>query len=398
MKRVFEFLDIKREKIYIVLIGIFFASFILQQSTINISLPFTYTIFEVIKYVIVGLLCGEILWTIIENKFRQSEFDIFFIFLSLIVLIFTGKIWPFCIVVLLFSGKKYDFGKTSKILYYVVLGSYFFVLFLGTTGIITNIVNYRGDGVIRYGLGFNYVLVPATLYLTILVLRVYSTKGKISIAEIISHLMFIMLLYFTTDSRCDCFLSILLLGMVILSKFFKADKVNKFVKIVCISLPVLVMVGSFLLLILYYKQVPFAIKINELLGNRLGYGLTAIMQEGVPIFGSDFRAIVGKIENGVIAQPENYIFLDNSYFSILIENGIVFLIAMVGLYCFVIKRSFDNKNYWFVILIIIMLLQSFIEPYLLYPYYNVLLLAFGEMVYKKDFDNQINVENKEIDV
>lgn len=389
MKRVFEFLEQYREKLYLILISIIFVCRILDSTTIVNQVPAFHLVFSIIVYLSQGFLLVEIVADLIENKFKNSALTITFFALSMLVLIFTGNTSAFTLFTMIASAKRISFSKISNTIFYVLMITYAFVVFLGITNIIPNLVNYRDENTVRYALGFHYVLVPATLYLAILILRVYSKKGDLSLGEILAHIVIVLLLYFLTDSRCDLFLSALLLVGVLVAKFVKLYKLEKFiqskaVKIICISLPAIIMVGSFLLLYLYSKDIPFAVKINSFLGNRLGYALKAIQEVGIPLFGSNFKSITGVIIDGVIVQPENYIFLDNSYFSILVEKGIVFLLFIVFIYSLVIKRCFDTKNYWLLGLIFIMLFQSFIEPYLIFYEYNVLLLAFWGVIYKNE--------------
>lgn len=110
--------------------------------------------------------------------------------------------------------------------------------------------------------------------------------------------------------------------------------------------------------------------LNDLLSGRLALGKSAILKYGVSLFGQEITWIGFSLKKDNIYNASGYNYVDCSYLQILLQFGILFLIAVVGIYTVAVYRAVKQGDYYLVWILLIVLLFAITEPKLMYFTFN----------------------------
>lgn len=102
--------------------------------------------------------------------------------------------------------------------------------------------------------------------------------------------------------------------------------------------------------------------IPYLLYNQYGINL---LGSKIPLVGS-YEALLYKVQS---------IILDNAYFRVLLINGILSTLIFVGFYAILIRRAYEYKRYILLIIIMLFVIEGFMEQFFLYAEFNFTILA-----------------------
>ena len=384
MKKVFNSIIAKKNSICLCFFAFFLVLIMLENSTLGVNETLSRIIYFG-KFLVFGIFFLDILYDVITKKIKINFVLIFLSIIAVETLIFSRKPHMLILMLLMVEASKYKFSTVVKTALITFIACFGFIIFLSIVGIIPNAKNYRMDGTLRYSLGFSYVTIAQTVYFFIILFRTYLKGKDVSYVELLCHAIVVSVVYYLTDSKCDFFLSIFALIVILFAKLFGEGKpprllYSKSFKIGVTAIPILVFFVSELALILYSFDLPIMNKIDALLSGRLYLTLTAWNEYGFSFFGTTHTYAPITYVDWVIVQDSSYLFLDNSIFSSLLLYGFVNLITILIGYTFLLKENLEQKNYWFVFCLVLILLQSLIEPYLIAYNYNVFVLSLGYLL------------------
>lgn len=303
---------------------------------------------------------------------------------TIAIAIFAKNRSAFFILLILVALRKIDFDKLIKIAFKIFLVSFLVTISLAMLGIIPNWEFSRGMTP-RYSLGFIYATDAIGMYLVIILMFFYtkksnSTKTELLILEVINVFM-----YSYTNGRVSFILISIVLFLQFLSRFqfiknvFYNNFVQKCLKIICYTLPVILFIGLHLIVVMYASNNLVANKVNKILSNRVKLTYQAYRNYDMKLFGEKINwngwGGYGYKEQDN-DQEFTYNFLDSSYASIVFDYGLIFSCMVILGYRKILITNYKDKNYWLVITIIFVLLWSFIEQHIINLGKNVFVLTF----------------------
>ena len=346
---------------------------------------------EILRYILFGIFCIDFIIDLIKKKRRLNFLIIISLVISICSIIAVKNIDILLLVMVLVEMGKFKFDDVIKVVYYFVLILYFIIVLGSVLGFIPNLIYNRDEETYRYSLGFIYPTITSTLFMFILLMKYYLKKFDVSVENLLCDTILIGIIYYLTKSRTGFVLSLIIIIFAVLLKISYLKKINinkiiqnKYVKGFLISIPILIFVGWFILVVMYANGPNFAETINNFLSGRLYYTLEAFKKYKVLPFGLNIN-MSGWGGYGYYVEVENfeYFFLDNSYSLILFTKGSVILLAAILLFTYVIYKAIKDKNYIILFILFIVLLNSIVEPYLIEVSINVFLIYTSSVFYKK---------------
>ena len=306
------------------------------------------------------------------------------VFLALIVAVASKNRSIIFLVLIFMALRNMEFDKLIKIAFKIYMTLFLVVISFAMIGILPNWEFSRGN-TIRYALGFIYATDAIGMYLVTILMFFYikkdhSTKTELLILETINVFM-----YSYTNGRVSFFLISIILFIQFLSRFNFAKKVfyntyiQKGLKFVCNTLPIILFLGMHILVIMYANNNVIANKVNKLISDRIKLTYQAYRNYDVNLFGNNIKW-QGWGGYGYIEQEESedftYNFVDNSYARLVLDYGIILSCLVICAYREVLIRNYNNKNYWLVFTIIFILIWAFIEQHIINIGRNVFVLSF----------------------
>ena len=381
-----------------------FAVFCIAALFANTPLPSQYEFIknciDIIKLIVFVIFSIDILLDLKSKKIDKKTFLILapLGLLSVITLLASRK--PHMLILTLFVAefRKFKFEDVVKFALAAFQTTFIVVITLSIFKVLPNLYIERSAEQMRYALGFGYVTIASTCFLFIILMSAYLKKSNMPWVEVLYSFLISILLYYITDSRCDFFISIgviLSIALIKLIKNFNFDKFfqNKYIKLLIVALPMFFLLMSVIIYLLYLNKVDFVIKLDRILSGRLFYTAKAIEKYGYSIFGVDVSfGAINAVDNAII-QPDNYHFVDNGYFHILLNYGLVNLLLVIVGYTLMLHKSIKKQNYWLVFCLIVSLINGLIEPYLIEYDFNVFVISLCGIFNEES--NQIKYLDKE---
>ena len=263
------------------MVGIFYASETCQF------------VFKIIRYlcyieffakIIIDLKNGKkITWTIIIISL-----------LAFLITIVSKNRNILFIVLILIALRNMDFDKLIKISFKIFMTLFLVVISFAMIGILPNWEFSRGNTT-RYALGFIYATDAIGMYLVTILMFFYikkdhSTKTELLILETINVFM-----YSYTNGRVSFFLISIILFIQFLSRFNFTKKmfyntcIQKGLKFVCNTLPIILFLGMHILVIMYANNNVIANKANKLISDRIKLTYQAYRNYDVNLFGNNIK-------------------------------------------------------------------------------------------------------------
>jgi hypothetical protein len=215
---------------------------------------------------------------------------------------------------------------------------------------------------IRHGLGFIWASYAPILFFFIILLYISLRKNKLKMVEILIFEMINGILYVLTDTRLAFYLLTVALvyfwGMI---HFRWISKLLGKIKGLIIASPFLIAIVTVYLHLCYSASSPVWVKLNSVLSNRLKLGKEAIERYGVRLLGREIEWI----GNGYGGRRGTYNYVDSGYIRILLDYGLIFLILCLFIYAFILYNALNEKNYYLVSSILIVLIICITEPHLI---------------------------------
>ena len=329
---------------------------------------------------------GLILWKVINFDCFSGKMVKEIMVLTVIVLavkVFAGYSEPLIWVIFCLGAKDVLFDKILKCYSTISLSIILYAFFAAVLGVIENLKYETGSRGIRNAFGIVYPTDFAAHIFFLILVYFYMKKGKGKIHEYIICLLISFLVLQFCGARLDSaciFLTVI--GHMYLSyrrtqrRFLRKSRPKRVKRTICFwkcaaySMPVGMAVMG-ILTILYHAGVPFIYEINEWLSNRLLLQDKGMMEYGIRLFGQTVK-MVGN--GGTVIFPKDYFFIDCSYFYIVVQYGIIFLLCVFCVYGICCRKCRNDQ--YFLLTIFLIAINCMIAHHLLDLAYNPFALAF----------------------
>ena len=383
------------EKFVITIFCILLVNIQFSYSCLNYNYVFQ-TTGKIIRYIVYLLLFISAIC-----KLRKKEINIKLILITILGLLisyFSHNYYILITLIVIIALKDIDFKAILKYAIPTTLLTFAFIITLSVIGVIPNWTSLRGNGDIRYYLGYNFATIPSTYYFTILLLIFYYKDSKISYLEIILQLLISVLLYSATDSKTGFILSIIVIVAMLANKICANNKKenkksnNKSLKDTLLYVfPWIINIAIFVVIVLYSNNNIIGIRADKILNNRVRYATEIIRDYGVKPFGEkiDWQGWGGYGHTNI--EEFEYNFVDDSYIYFLMDNGIIFYFIFLIGYTFLLIDANNAKDNKLIFCLILILIWAIIEPNILNIDKNIFLLLLSKNIL---FVNKKNKEEK----
>jgi hypothetical protein len=233
------------------------------------------------------------------------------------------------------AAKNVDFNVFIKRDFWVRLTLFLMILVLNLVGIISTVTAVRHDSGIRQALGFTQFNTAGALAMSILLEWLFIRFYRLKWFDYLGAIGFTLLIFKFTNSRGAMIASLVMIGIALLYQFKLVEFFDYSILLKIIqSLFLIFTLSSFFVIIIFRSGFSFAIRINQILSDRInilsqylyGYGLHLI-----PIKVGTYR------QSGVII-------MDNAYVMIGVEFGIVILLIFCYLYWRLFNSAIQQRN------------------------------------------------------
>lgn len=304
------------------------------------------------------------------------------------------------LLILILGAYRVNFRNILKT-YIAVWSVLLVVTIIGAmTGLAENLVYYQGEGGerVRMTLGICYPTDLAAYVVFLMFAYVCVRDEYITYLEICVMAALAGAVYYITDARTDFIvMEMTAFATLFIKKISQKHKYileNKIIKIMYYIIPVMVCTISWWITAIFTYENAFLTKLNDgFISNRLSMGKQAIDDYGITLFG---KYVIEMGYGGSTDVNKPYFFIDSSYISIGIKYGIIMLILFMIFTLYSIKKVMKKQKYLWIIMLIMVSLQSFMEHHMIQYWYNVyILLIFAEVnkseSYKDDQEKIINL-------
>ena len=279
---------------------------------------------------------------------------------------------------LIFAAAMKQDSKRIMTLSAIVTGAMILVNVLcGYLGLEVNYLFDSSDRM-RWGLGFSWTTTGAILFFFFVLEYIYLRKQKMrwfefAILEAVNAYFFIM-----TDSKMAFGLLTVILVFFFIESLFKNHwKILGRLKWLMILLPLIFAVVAIVSYLLYNPDVDFWKSLNKLFSGRYKLGASGIETYGITAFGQEINWTGYWLGN---LDGAGYNYVDCSYLQLLLQNGVVTLIAVVAMYVFGAFRAFKIKDFTLLCILGFICLFSITEPRLLNLAFNAFpILVFASL-------------------
>lgn len=315
---------------------------------------------------------------------KDKKISILFIvafILALIITVLAKNNGITCTIIILVALRKMDFDRLIKIAFKIFSIAFFITVGLTLMKIIPNWEFSRGT-ITRYSLGFDYAATGVSVYIVTIMMYFYIRNNKATYMELLVLELINIFVYRYTDGRLGFVLISLILFIQLLSKFefiiniFNSNFIQKSLKVVCHTLPIILFILYHLLTIMYANNNVIANKVNKTLSNRIKLTYQAYRNYDVKLFGNDIKwySWAGYGYRGV-DEEFTYNLVDSAYARTIFDYGLVFSALLILGYREILIKCYNEKKYWLLFVIIFVLIWSFLEPIILNIGRNMFVLA-----------------------
>lgn len=314
--------------------------------------------------------------------------NVIFLIIGILVLVLGKNPELLIVFFIVNSARDLELKKIAKIglIIYAVL--FAITVILSYFGILPNWMYYRQE-LKRYSLGFIYPTDLMSVYVTITLLYFYVRNTKAKYIELVILEAIAIALFSFTNGRLGLIMVTMILLLLALIKIISDTKLADKIKINSIKLkkvlaflikciPIILLIGSVLISVLYQYNIEIINKINYVISERISLNSRAFTEYPIKLFGSDvtWNGLGGKYN--VSVQDYNYV--DMSYVRIIFDYGIIGAIFILYAYIDAIEHCIEKDEKWILACILIILVWSIIEPVIFSMSRNLFLIYLGNVL------------------
>lgn len=303
---------------------------------------------------------------------------LFWIGFSIIILANAGKTTVFISIITIILAKNINYNKLMKCIFITRLISFVIVVTLSIIGIIDNDVytkiDEKGIEILRYSLGFSHPNITFLNFFILVTLYVYLKNKNIKLVNYLVIIISAIVLYKITYSRTGLISIFIVIFFSVLFNRISFDK-NKIFKNIIIFIPSIAGVGSLCISYFYNSSNKVMSFINEILTGRLELGHRFLMNYKINLFGQEI------IESSNLDGA--YLRIDNGYISLILVYGLISFLLFLCIQTLLLKRLFNEKRYYDILLIVVFLIYGISENYIYNIFVNISLIFINDILFNK---------------
>ena len=321
---------------------------------------------ENFRYIVIALLIALVFCTAFISLGAETDYSegSRYYFLVLIAIATLGTIGT-------------DYTKVIRIHVAVLAFMLAVIIIAALSGAIENLVYYRG-GNIRSSWGIVYPTDMATYFVYFNIFSWIAFREKTDLWFLIPGTGALIMAYCIADSNTSTIIIILFMVCLVISRYMKNRKPEKFTKFAemtaCCVFPLFSILMN-LMIPLYNRGNRLSEILNQFIHERIGLAAQAYAKYGIGLFGSSLK----QHGNGggqlvAAANSVRYDFVDSTYHLIPLNYGLVIFILVNVLWVLMIRNAAKIKDYRLVCGMTLIAVHSLSEPTYIVPWYNILIL------------------------
>lgn len=360
---------------FLILFAVYLTGILFMSSTFGLPFP------QGFEKKMFFLLCASLVFRIPALLKTKKMILAAAVLLALnYALVYRSVHYPFLLLfgILTFGFTGIDHRKVMK-LFTLCLGFFLVMTFSAACcGAIQDFV-YMKDGHVRSALGTGY---PTDMASYVLFLLMYTWAAWRRIPDLTAAVLGVVGIFFSryiamsiTGTICSTVFCIMVLGHFLCIECGLLKKTPKFLKdlvrqLMTFAFPLLGLL-MFALIFAYAKNIGPALRLNNILSERLSLPLEAYRTYGLNAFG----APLPQDGNGFSSfSPNKYNFVDSTYPLILLRYGWVLFLALCAVWVSLTKKAIKNGDTRLACLLALIAVHAFSEHHFIESNFNVLVL------------------------
>lgn len=314
-----------------------------------------------------------------KEEWPDLLFMIFLLFVGIGMLLFRHTKQYFIWSAVIIAAKDVKFDKIVKVA--VIVGSLIMLVALvgSQLGLVEDIVHNSRGGHIAHGLGVVYSTDCAAHVLFIIIGVIYLKQSNVRIYDYALLGIVTFAVFELTRARNNTICACILLTATALFNMIEGklrnqnqrDRFHTGFAVACCLFILFAVAFSLYNTVRWNEAGEWIGKLNAALGGRYSMGYQAYCEYGVRLWGSEIPQFGG---GGSSSWPEHYFFLDISYVSVLLCDGLAVFAATMMIFIRGIYRG-RRENIFLIGILALISLQCMIEHHMIALPYNYFLLA-----------------------
>lgn len=284
-----------------------------------------------------------------------------------------------------FVSRHYRFKDLLRVALITVVVSCLLVVLMASIGMIETVASTTEGSRSRTSLGFGWVTYLSHYYLELVIGYSLLRGTKLTIKEIIALICVDIAIYLITDARNSFILVILFLIAVLIYKrtHFRLES-SKMLKIMLSASFIIALIISAAFYLGTNPASSLGHMLDQLLSSRITQTQNALSLYGLSPFGTEVTWVtLGNITTGQFTW-QDYLYVDCSYFNILINYGWILGVVMLSALTIVAYKVVSNSNMLIGIALAIFAVHGIVDPQLLDLHYCIFLLLLGNVFDTKE--------------
>lgn len=286
----------------------------------------------------------------------------------------------FLCMLVIWGARKINFEKILKVFFTVIFLLLLFTVICSLTGRVDNLIFYQEGRGARMAFGVCYPTDFAAYVFFLSVVYCYLRKNKLRYVETaIVALLGILVNHFCNarlDTICLLLTAFLYSYLIFMRrrqrKRGRQYEMKKILAYLLAMSPTICGAVMIVLSMLYSSQNKFLSMLNSVLNNRIYYGNKGMQLFGIPLWG---QYVPMRGNGGTTERVYNYFFPDSSYIYILLQFGVLTLVAVLICWCLVGFKAIRNKNWGLLLAVALIAVQCMIEHHMMAIVYNPFFMA-----------------------
>lgn len=327
----------------------------------------------------------------LNNKNKLIPWSVMLI-IGLLTSLIGHQNFPLYYAIFAVGAADISINKVLKIHFRLVGVVMSIIIILSLLGLIENETSLRGDGLMRFSLGFGYPSITATLISFTSIYWIFG-KSKLKLQDHIIFMSVVSLLYFVLNSRVDVII-ILLAYFIIVSKQYGLLQIEwiRNQKKYFVYFPIFIFITVLLMSSYYSQNIPLFDLMDKILSNRLMLGHIALENYPVTLFGQ----IIIMNGYGVFNPELPYFYIDSAYLQLILMFGLAYTSVWLLGQMKLLKESMYKDSRIFYMLMMT-LIHGIIAPAMIDPIFNPLAVLFfatieGELLDEGKIDLNCNIK------
>lgn len=319
-------------------------------------------------------VAGCVLSAIVSGRFSRSDIPSAFALLALCLISSRTNAALFAdMFVIVYCSRYIPFGILAAESLIISVASLAATVLAAKMGLI---LNFTTGGIrVREYLGYLYALNPSQIIYNITGIVIYIKREKISIYTILSLILVNVYIFSATDSRLSFFISI---AMLVSALLMKAPRLRALAtRILGFLAPVSFL---FLFIVAWHMTVNYSpldgfyYHLNDVLGNRLALGHSALEQYGTSLLGQTVDFIGNGLNpDGSLNNSGVYNYVDCAFIRLPIQYGWLFTFLILIFFTIQAARAAKDKDPWCLLVLFAIALHCVLDDLALRLQFNTFL-------------------------